>query len=77
MQVMNDLFKQWKEEACLNRPILYDITWDEGIITIYTTKPGYLIGEHGILVTRYTDAMRKIWSSFKSFKFKEVYHYVD
>lgn len=77
MRVMNDLFERWKEEACLNHPILYDITWDEGIITIYTTKPGYLIGEHGILVTRYTDAMRKIWPFFKSFEFKEVYYYVD
>ena len=77
MRAMNDLFKQWKEEACLNHPILYDTIWDEGIITIYTTKPGYLIGEHGILVTRYTDAMCKIWPFFKSFKFKEVYYYVD
>lgn len=77
MRAMNDFFKQWKEEACLNNPVLYDINWDEGTITIYTTKPGYLIGEHGILVTRYTDVMRKIWPSFKSFKFKEVYHYVD
>lgn len=32
---------------------------------------------HGILVTRYTDAMRKIWPFFKSFEFKEVYYYVD
>lgn len=74
---MSNLFKQWKEEACLNNPVLYDINWDENVITIYTTKPGYLIGERGILVTRYTDAMRKIWPSFKSFKFKEVYYYVD
>lgn len=77
MRAMNNLFKQWKEEACLNNPVLYDINWNEGAITIYTTKPGYLIGEHGILVTRYTDAMLKIWPFFKSFKFKEVYYYVD
>lgn len=32
---------------------------------------------HGILVTHYTDAMRKIWPFFKSFEFKEVYYYVD
>ena len=48
------------------------------VLSLFTLQnPGYLIGEHGILVTRYTDAMRKIWPSFKSFKFKEVYHYVD
>ena len=77
MRVMNNLFKQWKKEAQLNEPILYDITWTEGIITIYTTKPGYLIGAKGIFVSRYTDAMRKIWPFFKEFKFKEVYYYVD
>ena len=71
MRVMNNLFEQWKEEACLNHPILYDITWDEGIITIYTTKPGYLIGEHGILVTRYTDAMRKFGLSLNHLSLKK------
>ena len=73
----NNILSKWKCDASLNESILYDVDWDKGFITIYTTKPGYLIGYQGELVYRYMDIMKTEWFNFKEFKFKEVRSCVD
>ena len=72
----NSILSRWKCDAHLNEGILYDVNWGEGFITIYTTKPGYLIGYRGELVYKYMDIMKSEWSNFKEFKFKEVSNWV-
>lgn len=63
-------------EAHLNEPVMYDVNYDTKEILIYSTRPGYLIGREGCLVDKYTEMMKKEWSIFKGFKFKETRKWV-
>lgn len=43
----------WCKEAGVRTPVGYDFDYSTGM-TIYTDKPGYLIGKGGQLVEKYT-----------------------
>ena len=67
------VMKKWLKEAKLKEDIHYNIDYDEKIITIYTTRPGWLIGAKGYLVEKYSLIMQEKWSSFSDFKFVEMW----
>ena len=70
---MEKVMKKWLKEAKLKEDIHYNIDYDEKTITIYTTRPGWLIGAKGYLVEKYSLIMQEKWSSFSGFKFVEMW----
>lgn len=67
------VMKKWLKEAKLKEDIHYNIDYDEKTITIYTTRPGWLIGMRGCLIEKYNSIMQEKWSSFAGFKFVEMW----
>lgn len=55
---------------------MYDINYDTKEITIYTTRPGWLIGVSGDLINRYREKMKEVFPLFERFLFKEVQEWV-
>lgn len=70
------VMEKWLKEAKLNENIHYNIDYKEKTITIYTTRPGCLIGMRGHLIEKYNLIMREMWESFAGFKFVETWGYV-
>lgn len=70
------VMEKWLKEAKLNENIHYNIDYKEKTITIYTTRPGCLIGMRGHLIEKYNLIMREMWDSFAGFKFVEMWGYV-
>ena len=67
------VMEKWLKEAKLKEDIQYNIDYDEKTITIYTTRPGWLIGMRGHLIEKYNSIMQKKWDSFAGFKFVETW----
>lgn len=67
------VIKKWIKEAKLKEDVHYNIDYAEKTITIYTTRPGYLIGMRGCLIEKYNSIMQKKWDSFAGFKFVETW----
>ena len=67
------IMKKWLKEADLREDIHYNINYDEKTITIYTTRPAWLIGLEGRLIEKYNSIMREKWDSFAGFKFVEMW----
>ena len=67
------VIKKWLKEADLREDIHYNIDYDEKTITIYTTRPGWLIGMRGRLIEKYNSIMQEKWDSFAGFKFVEMW----
>ena len=67
------VMKKWLKEAKLKEDIHYNIDYDEKTITIYTTRPGWLIGMRGCLIEKYNSIMQEKWNSFTGFKFVEMW----
>lgn len=70
------IIREWLNESKLQEDVMYDIDCDTRIITIYTTRPGWLIGVGGHLVNKYIEKTREAWSRFENFHFKEIWGYV-
>jgi len=52
-----DLIEEWCKEAGVKEPVGYYN--DCHSITIYTNKPGYLIGKGGFLINKYQEKFQK------------------
>lgn len=64
--------RDWKEDSSI--PVLmYKIKWDKGIIVLYTTNPGWLIGKRGCRIEIFRERLKKIWPQFVDFNFVEVW----
>ena len=55
---------------------MYDINYDTKEITIYTTRPGLMIGAGGEIVNKYKEKMKEVFPLFERFLFKEVGEWV-
>lgn len=73
---VKNVIQLWKEDSHLHEPVMYDINYDTKKITIYTTRPGCMIGMAGTRVNEYTEKMKLVWSLFEGFLFKEVQEWV-
>lgn len=51
------LIEEWCKEAGVTSPVGYYINLGGRTITIYTDRPGWLIGKGGCLVDKYTERL--------------------
>ena len=51
---------EWKREAGVNTPILWNFDYKRNKVCFYTTKPGYMIGKAGVLYNKYIEKLRAI-----------------
>lgn len=63
--------QEWCKEAHLNEPVAYDYDYTEGF-TIYTKRPGYLIGKGGELVNKYLNKLQNEFRASNKIKFIEI-----
>lgn len=52
------LIEDWCRECHVTSPIGYDNNYD-GIMTIYTDRPGYLIGKGGESIQKFKEALKQ------------------
>lgn len=65
------ILKEWKKEAKSTKPLQYK--YKDGVLTIYTSQPGYLIGKAGHLYNKYRERLLKNFPKLKEIKMEEVY----
>lgn len=70
------ILKQWKDECLIDDPILYTFSYHSGLLRIFTTRPGVMIGRAGIIVDKYKALMQNKIIGFKSIEFAEAHSYV-
>lgn len=63
--------EDWCAEAKLTEPIAYSYNYHEGF-TIYTTRPGYLIGKGGNLINKYRTRLKEEFHKTNDIKFVEI-----
>jgi ribosomal protein S3 len=49
--MVRDVLKEWKDDAKVTHLMLYKLR--DGVLTVYTDRPGPLIGFHGERVDRF------------------------
>jgi ribosomal protein S3 len=49
--MVRDILKEWKDDAKVTHLMLYKLR--DGVLTVYTDRPGPLIGFHGERVDRF------------------------
>ena len=64
------IVKQWKEEAGVTRVIQW--TYKDGILTLYTAQPGFMIGKAGKLFDKYYSILRRGVYGLTELKFVET-----
>lgn len=69
-RLIQKIIKKWKKEAGASRVIQW--TYRQGVLTIYTSEPGYLIGKAGILSNKYGDIFRKELPNFIHYQIVET-----
>lgn len=67
------ILKDWKEEAGATRVIQY--RYRNGLLTIYTSQLGWLIGKAGVLVDKYREILKKEIYDFEKLEFVETAYY--
>ena len=58
---VDDIFKllsQRATEAGVKEPLLIRYDRERKKLVVYTTKPGYLIGDHGKLINKYSELLK-------------------
>lgn len=69
-RLIQKIIKKWKKEAGATRVVQW--TYRQGILTIYTSEPGYLIGKAGILSNKYGDIFREKLPGFIHYQIFET-----
>ncbi len=59
------------KEAGLKEPIAYDYTYGQGF-TIYTNRPGVLIGKHGNVIKKYSQRLREEFGENEKINLVEI-----
>ena len=69
-----DIIKEWRIEAKVETPVLYKYDSRKQILTLCTSRPGYMIGYHGQLIEKYREKLNKTYVTrqVKEIKFIEV-----
>lgn len=63
--------EDWCAEAKLTEPVAYSYNYHEGF-TIYTNRPGYLIGKGGNLINKYRTRLKEEFHKTNDIKFVEI-----
>ena len=77
MGIVTSIIRRWRKEAGIKQTLYYNIDFDKRIITIFTHRPGILIGYHGKLVTKYQKELNEKFGKDWSFEFKECCYSVE
>lgn len=56
--MVRDVLKEWKAEAKVTHLMLYKLK--SGVLTIYTDRPGPLIGKLGERIARYQEKLKAL-----------------
>lgn len=72
-KIIQKILKKWKCESGAKRVIQF--RYRNGILSIFTSEPGYMIGKAGCLVYKYEDILRKEFSDFIKVEFTETENY--
>lgn len=51
--------EEWKREAGVTNPVLWKFDRNRNKLCLYTTRPGYFIGYHGVLIEKYTNILKE------------------
>lgn len=73
MYKIKNILKEWKKESGSTRVIQY--RYRNGMLTIYSSQPGWLIGKAGVLVDKYKKIFEKEIHDFKDLEFVETGYY--
>lgn len=69
------IIREWRKEAGIKLNVLYSINWDTHGVTIFTHRPGLMIGKEGCLVNKYDKILCECMKSEWNFVFKECRGY--
>ncbi|MEY8352547.1 hypothetical protein AALB39_04230 [Lachnospiraceae bacterium 54-53] len=67
------ILKAWKKESGTDRVIQF--RYRGGILKIYTSQPGWLIGRSGVLHDKYEQLLKGEIYDFKAIEFIETDYY--
>lgn len=56
--MVRDVLKEWKADAKVTHLMLYKLR--EGVLTVYTDRPGPLIGCRGERIARYQEKLKAL-----------------
>lgn len=51
--MVSDILSEWKKECGSNTPLLFKYKYEQNQICMYTSQPGYFIGQGGALLKKY------------------------
>lgn len=72
-KIIQKILKYWKQESGAKRVIQF--RYRDGILSLFTSEPGYMIGKAGCLVYKYEDILKKEFSDFIKVEFIETNSY--
>ncbi len=72
-KIIQKIIKKWIEESGATRVVQY--RYRDGILSIYTSQPGYMIGKAGCLVYKYEDILKNELSDLEKIDFVETEYY--
>lgn len=67
------ILKEWKKESRVNRVLQFK--YRNGVLEIFTSQPGFLIGKGGVIVDKYKEIFKKELYDFQELKFVETSYY--
>lgn len=74
-KLIQKILKEWKKEAGITRAIQFK--YRNGVLTIYTSQCGWLIGFHGTLVAKYEKILKEeLGDEFNKVEFVETDFYL-
>lgn len=76
MRHIENILKQWKKESGCSGGILFKYSYSDGILSIYSGYPGYLIGKAGCHVFKYTEICKDKILGFTNFNFVQTERHV-
>lgn len=78
MEYIFKILKAWKEESMMERGVIqFKYNYSTGILVLYTTYPGWLIGKAGCHINKYTEIFKNEIYGFNSIEFIQTdYNYV-
>ena len=66
------ILREWKADCNVTHIVLFRYR-THGELTVYTDRPGYMIGLHGKLVYKYTERFKSLDNNFDKILFIETH----
>lgn len=74
-QELEDVFSAWKKESGLKGIIQFSKYVENGVLGIFVSSPGIMIGKNGILTKKYLPALQAVQPEILSLKFYETHNW--